>query len=106
MRIFLFAGLLEIVFGIGFLIAPLPRAGIQEIASADANIEVQSARGARVSPIISVVLLASGITLIITCAPRRRKPEQPSRASSPIARHATAHTSPLSRKSDYVSLPE
>jgi hypothetical protein len=94
MKIFLFAGLLEIVFGIGFLVAPLPRAGVQDFASRDANMEVQPARGARVSPIISVVLLASGIILIITCAPRRRKPEQRSRASSPITRQATRNASP------------
>jgi len=76
-RVFLFAGLLDIALGIAFLAAPLPPAGIQDI---DTHAAVQTTRIAPVSPVISFLLLASGITLIVTAATRRRKPGQPSHA--------------------------
>ena len=83
-RVFLFAGLLEVALGVVFLAMPLPRAGIQETKSVDANTAVQATRTARVSPIISFILLASGITLTVTGTPGRRKTERMSYSSSLI----------------------
>jgi hypothetical protein len=90
----LFAGLLEIALAVVFLAAPLPRAAIQEIKTVDANMAVQTTHSDRVSPIISFVLLASGITLAVTGTSRRRKPERMSYASSPITREIPGKTTP------------
>jgi hypothetical protein len=65
MRIFLFAGLLEIVLGVSFLAGPAPHADILEVQAGDANTGVRTTRSERVSPIISFVLLASGIALTV-----------------------------------------
>ncbi len=94
MRVYLFAGLLEIALGVAFLAAPLPRAEIQKIETGDANTGVQTTRSGRVSPIVSFVLLASGITLTVTGISRRRKPEQLSYTASPISREAPGNTTP------------
>jgi|HubBroStandDraft_6_1064221.scaffolds.fasta_scaffold54332_5 hypothetical protein len=72
-RVFLFAGLLDIALGLAFLAAPLPPAEIQEIKTGDANLELPTTRSERVSPVTSVMLLACGITLIVTARPGRRK---------------------------------
>jgi hypothetical protein len=88
MRIFLLAGLLDIALGVAFLAAPFPPAEIQEIRNGDASVELPTTRSERVSPVVSFLLLASGITLIVIAKPRRRKPEPLSTASSPITREA------------------
>jgi hypothetical protein len=82
-RVFLFAGLLDIALGVAFLAAPLPPAEIQEVKTGDANVE-QTTRSEHVSPVTSVVLIACGITLIVTANPRRRKPERMSNTPPPI----------------------
>lgn len=63
MRILLFAGLLVLVLGIASLVVPIPRTETQGIKLGDTNIGVQTSHSERVSPIISIVLIAGGIAL-------------------------------------------
>lgn len=65
MKIFLFAGLLLIVLGIASLVVPIPHSETHGIKIGDASIGVQTSHSERVSPIISVVLIAGGIALSI-----------------------------------------
>ena len=65
MKIFLFAGLLLIVLGIASLVVPIPHSETQGIKIGNASIGVQTTHSERVSPIISVVLIAGGIALSI-----------------------------------------
>jgi hypothetical protein len=65
MRIFLVAGLLLIVLGIAFLVVPIPHGETQGIKIGGASIGVQSTHSERVSPIISVLLIAGRIVLTI-----------------------------------------
>ena len=65
MKMLLFAGLLLVVLGIAFLVVPIPRSESQGIKVGDTNIGVQTSHNERVSPIISVVLIAGGIALAI-----------------------------------------
>lgn len=65
MKILLYAGLLLIALGIASLVVPIPRTETQGIKIGDANLGVQTSRSERVSPIISVVLIAGGIALSI-----------------------------------------
>ncbi|MGP0020720.1 MAG: hypothetical protein ACLPHP_19285 [Candidatus Sulfotelmatobacter sp.] len=65
MKIFLFAGLLLIVLGIASLVVPIPHSETHGIKIGDASIGVQTNHSERVSPIISVVLIAGGIALSI-----------------------------------------
>jgi hypothetical protein len=74
MKILLFIGLLMVVLGIASLIVPIPRSETQGIKIGDTNIGVQTSHSERVSPIISVVLIAGGISLTITGA-RTRPPK-------------------------------
>lgn len=71
---FLLAGLLEITLGVAFLAAPVSRTEILDSNTKDANIGMQTTRSERVSPIISFILIGSGITLTVAKArPGRRK---------------------------------
>ncbi len=74
MKILLFAGLLMVVLGIASLIVPIPRSETQGIKIGDTNIGVQTRHSERVSPIVSVVLIAGGISLTIAGA-RTRPPK-------------------------------
>jgi hypothetical protein len=65
MKILLFAGLLLVVLGIASLVVPIPRRETQGIKIGDTSIGVQTSHSERVSPIISVVLIAGGIALSI-----------------------------------------
>lgn len=65
MKIFLVAGLLLVVLGIASLVVPIPHSETQGLKIGDASIGVQTTHSERVSPIISVVLLAGGIALTI-----------------------------------------
>jgi hypothetical protein len=65
MKIFLFAGLLLIVLGIASLVVPIPHSQTHGIKIGDASIGVQTNHSERVSPIVSVVLIAGGIALSI-----------------------------------------
>ena len=65
MKIFLFAGLLLVVLGIASLVVPIPHSETHGIKAGDIDIGVQTSHSERVSPIISVVLIAGGIALSI-----------------------------------------
>jgi hypothetical protein len=71
MKILLFAGLLLAVLGIASLVVPIPHSETHGIKAGDINIGVQTSHSERVSPIISVVLLAGGIALTIAGARTR-----------------------------------
>jgi len=68
MKILLFAGLLVVVLGIASLIVPVPQTETHGIKAGDVNIGVQTSHSERVSPIVSVVLIAGGIALTIAGA--------------------------------------
>ena len=68
MKILLLAGLLVVVLGIASLIVPVPQTETHGIKAGDVNIGVQTSHSERVSPIISVVLIAGGIALAIAGA--------------------------------------
>ena len=71
MRIFLFAGLLLVVLGIASLVVPIPHTETHGIKAGGIAIGVQTSHSERVSPIISVVLIAGGIALGIAGARTR-----------------------------------
>ena len=71
MRILLFAGLLLVVLGIASLVVPIPHSETHGIKAGDIDIGVQTSHSERVSPIISVVLIAGGIALSIAGARTR-----------------------------------
>lgn len=71
MKIILFAGLILVVLGIGSLLVPLPHSEKHGIKVGDANIGVETTHSERVSPIISVVLIAGGIALAVAGARTR-----------------------------------
>jgi hypothetical protein len=66
MKIYLYAGLILIVLGLVSLIVPIPHTETHGIKAGDMNIGVQTSHSERVSPIISVLLIASGIALGIS----------------------------------------
>ena len=68
MKILLFAGLLVVMLGIASLIVPVPQTETHGIKAGDVNIGVQTHHSERVSPIVSVVLIAGGIALTIAGA--------------------------------------
>jgi hypothetical protein len=71
MKILLLAGLVLVVLGIASLIVPIPRSETHGIKAGDVNIGVQTTHSERVSPIISVVLIAGGIALTVAGARTR-----------------------------------
>ncbi|MFZ0807288.1 MAG: hypothetical protein WAN03_13925 [Candidatus Sulfotelmatobacter sp.] len=77
MRIFLFAGLLEIALGAAFLAAPVPGTEILEVRAGDAIAGVENNHSERVSPLIGFVLLASGIALTVAGTPARISKTRP-----------------------------
>lgn len=56
------------MLGIASLVVPLPHSETQGVKIGDASIGVQTSHSERVSPIISVVLIAGGIALTIAGA--------------------------------------
>ena len=70
MKILLFAGLLLVVLGIASLIVPIPHTETEGIKIGSANLGVQTSHSERVSPIISIVLIAGGIALSIAATRR------------------------------------
>jgi hypothetical protein len=60
MKIMLFAGLILVVLGIASLLVPIPHTEKHGIKAGDVNIGVETTQSERVSPIISVVLIAVG----------------------------------------------
>ena len=65
MKILLFAGLLLVVLGIASLVVPIPRTETEGIKVGGTNLGVQTSHSEKVSPIISIVLIAGGIALSI-----------------------------------------
>ena len=65
MKMLLFAGLLLAVLGIASLVVPIPHTEREGIKVGNTNFGVQTSHSERVSPIISVVLIAGGIALSI-----------------------------------------
>jgi hypothetical protein len=68
MKILLFAGLLMVVLGIASLIVPVPHTETEGIKVGETNLGVQTSHSERVTPIVSVVLIAGGIALSIAGA--------------------------------------
>jgi hypothetical protein len=71
MKILLFAGLLLIVVGLASLVVPIPHTETEGIKVGKTNLGVQTSHSEKVSPIISVVLIAGGIALSIAGARSR-----------------------------------
>ena len=65
MKMLLFAGLLMVVLGIASLVVPIPHTDTEGIKVGNTNLGIQTSHSERVSPIISVVLIAGGIALSI-----------------------------------------
>lgn len=65
MKMMLIAGVILVVLGIASLVVPFPRSETHGIKAGDVNIGVQTSHSERVSPIISVALIAGGIALAI-----------------------------------------
>ncbi|MGA8152157.1 MAG: hypothetical protein WB952_14480 [Terriglobales bacterium] len=72
MKLLLFIGLVLIVLGIASLVVPVPHSETQGIKIGGASLGVQTSHSERVSPIISVVLIAGGIALTVAGARTRR----------------------------------
>ena len=68
MKILLFVGLLLVVLGVASLIVPIPHSETEGIKIGNTNLGVQTSHSERISPIISVVLIAGGIALSIAGA--------------------------------------
>ena len=71
MKVLLYAGLVLIVLGIASLVVPIPHTETEGIKVGNTNFGVQASHSERVSPIISVVLIAGGIALSIAGARSR-----------------------------------
>jgi hypothetical protein len=74
MKILVFAGLLLVVLGIASLIVPIPHTETEGIKVGNTNLGVQTSHSERISPIISVVLIAGGIALSIAGTRSSRNP--------------------------------
>jgi hypothetical protein len=71
MKMLLYAGLLVVVLGIVSLIVPLPHTETEGIKVGNTNFGVQTSHSQRVSPIVSIVLIAGGIALSMAGARSR-----------------------------------
>ncbi len=71
MKMLLYAGLLLIVLGVTSLVVPVPHSENEGIKIGGTNIGVQTSHSEKVSPVVSVVLIAGGIALAITGARTR-----------------------------------
>ena len=65
MKILLYAGLLLVVLGIASLVVPIPHTETEGIKIGNTNLGVQTSHSERVSPMVSIVLIAGGIVLSI-----------------------------------------
>jgi predicted membrane channel-forming protein YqfA (hemolysin III family) len=65
MKLMLLTGLILVVLGIASLLVPIPHTEKHGIKAGDVNIGVETTQSERVSPIISVVLIAGGIALTV-----------------------------------------
>jgi hypothetical protein len=71
MKMLLYAGLLLIVLGVTSLVVPVPHSENEGIKIGGTNIGVQTSHSEKVSPVVSVVLIAGGIALAIAGARTR-----------------------------------
>jgi len=71
MKVLLYAGLLLVVLGIASLVVPIPHNETEGLKVGNTNLGIQTSHSERVSPIISVVLIAGGIALSIAGARTR-----------------------------------
>jgi len=71
MKVLLYAGLLLVALGIVSLVVPVPSTENEGIKVGNSNFGIQTSHSERVSPIISVVLIAGGIALSIAGARSR-----------------------------------
>ena len=65
MKMLLYAGIVMIALGIASLIVPIPHTETEGIKVGSANLGIQTSHSERVSPVISIVLIAGGIALSI-----------------------------------------
>lgn len=65
MKMLLYAGLLLVVLGIASLVVPIPHSETDGIKVGNTNLGIQTNHSERVSPTISIVLIAGGIALSI-----------------------------------------
>jgi len=65
MKGLLLAGVVLIVLGIASLVVPIPHTETEGIKVGKTNLGVQTTHSERVSPIVSVALIAGGIALSI-----------------------------------------
>jgi len=73
MKILLFAGLVMVVLGIASLVLPIPHTETEGIKVGNTNLGLQTSHSERVSPVISVVLIAGGIALSMAGARSRNR---------------------------------
>jgi hypothetical protein len=71
MKGLLYAGLLLLALGIASLVVPVPHTETEGIKVGKTNLGIQTNHSERVSPVISVVLIAGGIALCIAGARAR-----------------------------------
>ena len=71
MRGLLYAGLLLLALGIASLVVPIPHSETEGIKVGKTNLGIQTNHSERVSPAISVALIAGGIALCIAGARSR-----------------------------------
>jgi hypothetical protein len=71
MKMLLYAGLLLVVLGITSLVVPIPHTQTEGIKVGNTNLGVQTSHSERVSPIVSIVLIAGGIALGMACTRSR-----------------------------------
>ena len=65
MKMLLYAGLVMIALGLASLVVPVPHTETEGIKVGSANLGIQTSHSERVSPIVSIVLIAGGIALSI-----------------------------------------
>lgn len=68
MKALLLAGMLLVVLGVASLVVPIPHTEREGIKVGNTNLGVQTTHSERVSPIVTVVLIAGGIALSIAGA--------------------------------------
>jgi len=65
MKILVYTGLLLVALGIVSLVVPIPHTENEGIKTGNTNLGVQTSHSERVSPFISIALIAGGIVLSI-----------------------------------------
>lgn len=68
MKTLLYVGLVMVVLGIASLVVPVPHSETEGIKVGNTNLGIQTSHSERVSPIVSIVLIAGGIALSIAGA--------------------------------------